>query len=487
MSLLLDALRKAEKAKEAAQGGSKSKTPSAGGLSLEPAIEEEKRVMTRDKLPDISTPLEIGSEDLAPRRAAAQPPLESTARATPPAAASAPSGAASGRPVRPAATGGGDNPAARRAAAQSVLQAKFKEPNPKLPFYVALGVLGVFAIGTVVYFYLQLRPRPPLVNASPAPSHAEQVQVAAVPPQAPRMPAPQSAAGQAIPGLPGAPSPQPAIAASPAPSSPAPAATPAPRPGARVAAPAQAAKPLAQAPAPRAEAPAPKPATAAPQPAPAPAAISRTTRDGGSAKGSNSASAFGRRTVARVNPGVAAGYAAYEAGDLGGARQGYQQALRSEPRNIDALLGMAAVELRTGQYAAADRYYQQVLRLDPPNPYANAGMIALRNQQVNPVAAESRVKSLMAREPEAETLQFTLGNQYAQQGRWNEAQQAYFKALAADPKNPDFAYNLAVSLDHLRQASPALQHYRLALKLAETRRAGFDVNAVRARIAQLAH
>ena len=196
---------------------------------------------------------------------------------------------------------------------------------------------------------------------------------------------------------------------------------------------------------------------------------------------------FGRRTVARVNPGVAAGYAAYQSGDLEGAQRGYQQALRSEPRNVDALLGMAAVELRMRQYAMADRYYQQVLRLDPRNPYAQAGMLALRNQQVDPVAAESQVKSLIAQAPRAEDLQFTLGNQYAQQGRWDEAQQAYFKALAADPNNPDFAYNLAVSLDHLRQAKPALQHYKLALKLAESRGAGFDSEAVRTRVAQLEH
>ena len=176
-----------------------------------------------------------------------------------------------------------------------------------------------------------------------------------------------------------------------------------------------------------------------------------------------------------------------QSGDLVAARRNYQQALRAEPRNIDALLGLAAVELRAGQYAAADHHYQQVLRLDPRNPHAHAGMLALRSQQVDPVAAESRVKSLLAREPSAEGLQFTLGNQYAQQSRWSEAQQAYFKALAADPNNPDFAYNLAVSLDHLRQEKPALQHYQLALKLAETRGAAFDADAVRARIAQLAH
>ena len=189
MSLLLDALRKAEKAKEAAKGGAKPRAPSEGGLSLEPAVEEAKRVMTRDNLPDISAPLEIGSEDLAPRQSAV-PPMESAAQlaasATPPDSAAV-SGA--GRSARPPGGSGSGDPAARRAAAQSMLQAKFKEPNPKVPFYITLGALGVFAIGTVVYFYIQLRPRPPLVNANPQPS-GEQVQMAQEAPAAPTSRAP---------------------------------------------------------------------------------------------------------------------------------------------------------------------------------------------------------------------------------------------------------------------------------------------------------
>jgi tetratricopeptide (TPR) repeat protein len=475
MSLLLDALKKAEKAKEAAQRGDRPKAPpQESALSLEPTPDEAKRVMTRDNLPDISTPLEIGSEDISPRRATASSSKEAAPPARPAASAA---GSPPSRPGRAGAGGAiGDPAAAQRAAAQSVLQAKFKEPNPRLPFYISMGVLGVFAIGTAVYFYLQLRPRPPLVNLQPKPPAGEQqVEVATAPRPIPGVPSTPASTGQAIPGLPAAPTAQPAPASTPS-AAPAPAASPAAlaKPPAATAKPAPAAEPAAARPTGTAQAGEARGETPSAASSARPEARARPARQ------------FGRRSVARVNPGVAAGYAAYQAGDLEAARRSYQQALRAEPRNIDALLGLAAVELRAGQYPAADRHYQQVLRLDPRNPHANAGMLALRSQQFNPVAAESRIKSLLAGEPGAQGLQFTLGNQYAQQSRWNEAQQAYFKALASEPSNPDFAYNLAVSLDHLRQVKPALQHYRLALKLAETRSAAFDANAVRARIAQLA-
>jgi uncharacterized protein HemY len=105
--------------------------------------------------------------------------------------------------------------------------------------------------------------------------------------------------------------------------------------------------------------------------------------------------------------------------------------------------------------------------------------------QVDPLAAESRVKSLIASQPEASFLHFTLGNQLAAQGRWAEAQQAYFQAYTSDTENADFAYNLAISLDRMHQPKPALEYYRRALALAAGRPASFDMAQVTKRIAQL--
>jgi tetratricopeptide (TPR) repeat protein len=191
------------------------------------------------------------------------------------------------------------------------------------------------------------------------------------------------------------------------------------------------------------------------------------------------------RYVPEVNPRVEAGYAAYTTGDLAKARSEYEQALRDEPANRDALLGLAALDVRSGRYEAAEAAYRRLLHADPRDAHAQAALVALRAGRSDPVAAESRVKSMLADNPGAHVLNFTLGNQFAQQGRWAEAQQEYFKAFAAEPDNPDFAYNLAVSLDHLRQPKLALEYYTRALALAKTRSAGFDVAAVQARAEQL--
>jgi tetratricopeptide (TPR) repeat protein len=237
----------------------------------------------------------------------------------------------------------------------------------------------------------------------------------------------------------------------------------------------------------------PAPAPAAPVAAAKPSAPAATAKPAAAATRSSSGARVAREdrqvTVSQrkpeIHPLVASGYAAYLAGDLPRARNDYQQVLRDEPGNRDALLGLAGVEMRAQRYDLANGHYQRVLQMDPRDAHAQAGIVALRGQQLDPVQVESRVKSLLAADREANVLYFTLGNQYALQGRWAEAQQAYFKAYSADPENPDFAFNVAVGLDQLHQSRLALEYYQRALKLAQIRAPSFDTEIARTRVQQL--
>jgi len=304
-----------------------------------------------------------------------------------------------------------------------------------MPFYIAMGVLGVFAIGTVGYFWYQLRTPYALANANPPRPGGEAV-VAAAETSVPAKPAAAPAAQGSIPGLPG--------------SAPPPAAFSAPE-----------------------TAPPPKPAPRALVAPPAHLIPDSPTV------------ALERRAAPQVHPKVESGYAAYLAGDLATARADYQEVLREEPANRDALLGLAAIDVRAGRYEPAEAIYLRLLQSDPRDSHAHAALIELRAGRMDPLTAESRVKSLLANDPSADVLYFTLGNQLALQGRWAEAQQHYSKAFAADPDNADFAYNLAVSLDHLRQSRLALEYYGRALALAEKRGASFELAAARSRVQQL--
>lgn len=468
MSLLLEALKKAELAK---QGRKPDDDEATGALQLEPAPTKPppaaQPVITRQELPDISQPLEILSEDLpsasgkravdeatvdriAARAAVAveaeplsmeAPPPPGPARAEEPEIEPPPAPAAANAaraPQEPAA-------AAERDAARQLFEAKEVEHHPKRNFYITIGVLLAIGAGYAGYVWWQMQPK---YNYAPAAVQgAPKGAPAAVSPPAPQ----QQAAGQ-VPPVPAA-----AGAAAPAKSPVAtPAATPIEQP--------VAAKP--------AETVFVKNATGR-------AAAERAGQSAG-----GPAPITVNPPVLTVDPLVERGFELYQLGDLTGSRAAYQQVLQRDPRNRDALLGLAANDVRARSFEIAEARYINLLELDPRDVDAQAGLIALRGQ-VDPVQSESRLKTLIAANPDASGLYFPLGNQYAQQLRWAEAQSAYFKAYTGDPENADYAFNLAVSLDRLRQKAPALQYYERAIKLAANRPAGFDPAQARERIQEL--
>ncbi|MBA5606724.1 tetratricopeptide repeat protein [Duganella sp. FT3S] len=185
----------------------------------------------------------------------------------------------------------------------------------------------------------------------------------------------------------------------------------------------------------------------------------------------------------QTDPNLEAAYQAFNGGDLARAQQQYALALRTDPNNRDALLGTAAVALRQRQGPQAAAIYSRLLDLDPNDGDALAGLIGLR--QGDAALAELRLKTMLTRTPDAAPLQFALGNLYARQGRWSEAQPAYFRAWSAAPDNADYAYNLAIGLDRLNQGKLALTYYQKALALAQDAPASFDRAALRLRLHQL--
>jgi Tfp pilus assembly protein PilF len=173
-----------------------------------------------------------------------------------------------------------------------------------------------------------------------------------------------------------------------------------------------------------------------------------------------------------------------QAGQLDEAQRNYEQVLRSDAKNTDALLGLATIAARRGQAEWAQAFYLRALESDPNDATAQAGLINSRGQ-ADPGTSESRLKTALASQPDSSVLHFALGNLYARQSRWSEAQQSYFRAYSSEPDNADFIFNLAVSLDHLHQNKLAAQYYQMALNAAGAASPAFDKNQVKNRVLEL--
>jgi len=416
MSLLMDALKRAEASKqEAARAAAGHETPpvAAGEMSLEPRAAPG---AGGTSLPELAAHIDALDADLA-----TTPPLRRPPPAPPP---RTPSGAPEAEDLN-------------LAAARNAFAAKQQEPPSRRPMWLALGTLGVAMAGIGAYVVYQMQS---LSGGSLTPPAVGPAAVA-------QRPAPPVAPP---------PAPAPALPLSP--------------------------------PAPQADLPRISPSTAAAPPAASRPAFSSRAESAAAMPPGEERTAAPTIRLTRSRPApdanVEAGYASLQGNRLDTARHDYERALKSDPNNVDALLALAAIAQRQGRSSDADHYRQRALEADPGNPAAQAAVLGSGGGG-DPLANESRLKTLLAGQPESGPLNFALGNLYSRQDRWSEAQQVYFNAVAAEADNPDYLFNLAVSLDHLRQPKLAAQHYRLALEAAQRRPAAFDRDRVKLRLAEL--
>lgn len=165
-------------------------------------------------------------------------------------------------------------------------------------------------------------------------------------------------------------------------------------------------------------------------------------------------------------------YAAFQAGDLDNAAKFYNSARIADPGRRDTLLGLGAVALKRGDLPRAYAFYAEVLKRYPADPVASAAVFNMTEAEGEGGAA--RLRLLLDGHADAAYIHAALGNWYARRGRWADAQQAYFDAGRLDSSNPDYAFNLAVSLEHLGQGTAALDYYQKSLALRATRGAGFN-------------
>jgi tetratricopeptide (TPR) repeat protein len=187
-----------------------------------------------------------------------------------------------------------------------------------------------------------------------------------------------------------------------------------------------------------------------------------------------------KRSVSAKNRLLKEAFEAYQRGDNNAALEKYNRVVTDDPQNRNALLARAAINVQSDNNVKAIKDYQTLLIANPKDSFAMSSLISVAS--ISPSKSESQLKKMMRDEPLSPHLNFVLANIYGTQNRWQEAQNHYFKALENNPDDPNYAYNLAVSLEHIAKPKVAIVYYQLALANFNNGKATFNKVVVDKRV-----
>ena len=190
-------------------------------------------------------------------------------------------------------------------------------------------------------------------------------------------------------------------------------------------------------------------------------------------------------TRTNLSSAIYSAYAALRAGDIKSAENQYTALLKLNPKNKDILYGIASASAHQNKHQVAAEYYFQISTLFPNEHKAQVALSAIL-RELAPRETHLHLSELVEKNPDSAELIAMLGHSFSQHKDWQNAQEQYFRAGALNPDNPDFAFNLAVSLDQLGKKNAALAYYQRSLKLINHATVpGFDPTTVKNRIAIL--
>lgn len=162
---------------------------------------------------------------------------------------------------------------------------------------------------------------------------------------------------------------------------------------------------------------------------------------------------------------LAQGWTLQQNGQLAQAIMLYQGALKSQPRNFDALhlLGMAAAE--TGNFTLAVDCFTRALKVNPVNAaVCNKRGIALQELGQLDAALSSYDKAI-ALQPDFAGAYGNRGVVLHELRQWNAALDSLNRAIMLQPSNAGAYYNRANLLRDMRQLDSAWSDYEQVLRL----------------------
>ncbi|MGH9360148.1 MAG: tetratricopeptide repeat protein [Terriglobia bacterium] len=154
-------------------------------------------------------------------------------------------------------------------------------------------------------------------------------------------------------------------------------------------------------------------------------------------------------------------------GDLNGAIADYTAVLQVAPRATDALVKIAILRDRQGQWEEAERFYRRALDASPKlGPASNNLAWLLLQHHQNPAEAVKLASQTVKLYPASANFQDTLAWALRANKDSAGALIAVKKAAALGPKNPQILYHLGVLYQEAGKPALAVRSYAQALAIS---------------------
>jgi tetratricopeptide (TPR) repeat protein len=141
---------------------------------------------------------------------------------------------------------------------------------------------------------------------------------------------------------------------------------------------------------------------------------------------------------------------------LDAARQGYQRALKTDPKNKPALLGLADLYAKVGDKDHAIAEYRAMLKLYPKDHQLAHHMAVAQVQFSDWSGAAESCQFALSLDPENRTYHKTLGYCQAQLNQWDDALASMMKVMP-EPKARYFLGRVLIDLKRVDEGRQQIQ------------------------------
>lgn len=132
---------------------------------------------------------------------------------------------------------------------------------------------------------------------------------------------------------------------------------------------------------------------------------------------------------------------------------------------LESLLNQASDAFASQKFSDSARLYEDALRADPKNTTALVGLGYSREREQKYDQAELALKKCLLIDPKHELASFHLGITYFKQEKWNDALGAFEKNLAANAKNARSHHYLGIISTKLNFLDRAEREFKTAIAI----------------------